>query len=122
MSETLADLQRRMDAAAERLDFEEASRLRDRISILRGGGEGAAETDGLTRQQPGSMGLGTSRQRIAGNWKLHNTVEQSVSLARQVAAGAEHLRAEVVVAPVFTALDAVAAVNSWQIKHLGVAR
>jgi hypothetical protein len=64
----LADLQARMEAAAARLDFEEAKRLRDRIGLLRGGadaaGAAAAETDGLTRQQPGRMGLGTSQQRM----------------------------------------------------------
>jgi hypothetical protein len=64
MSDTLVDLQRRMDEAAERLDFETASRLRDEISILRGGGEGTIDTAGLTRQQSGKMGLGTSQQRM----------------------------------------------------------
>ena len=64
MSDSLADLQRRMDEAAAALDFETASRLRDQISILRGGGEGTADTAGLTRQQPGAMGLGTSQQRV----------------------------------------------------------
>lgn len=64
MTEALADLQRRMDEAVKRLDFETASRLRDEISILRGGGKGAVDTEGLTRQQPGSMGLGTSQQRV----------------------------------------------------------
>ena len=64
MTDTLADLQRRMDEAAAALDFETASRLRDRISILRGGGEADADTAGLTRQQPGKMGIGTSQQRM----------------------------------------------------------
>lgn len=61
---SIEDLRRQMEAAAERLDFEEAKRLRDRINLLRGG---AADTDvdtsGLTRQQPGAMGLGTSQSR-----------------------------------------------------------
>lgn len=57
----LADLQARMEAAAAALDFEEARRLRDRISLLRGG----ADTAGLTRQQPGAMGLGSSQQRVS---------------------------------------------------------
>jgi len=61
---TLEDLRRRMEAAAERLDFEEAKRLRDRINLLRGGAEDVAvDTSGLTRQQPGAMGLGTSQSR-----------------------------------------------------------
>ena len=55
-----------MEAAANAMDFEEAARLRDKISLLRaGGGDIEADIDpaGLTRQQPGAMGLGTSRQR-----------------------------------------------------------
>lgn len=67
MTDTIEDLQRRMDAAASALDFEEARRLRDRINLMRGGASPAeaaqADTSGLARQQPGSMGLGTSRQR-----------------------------------------------------------
>ena len=68
MTDTIEDLRRRMEAAAAAMDFEEASRIRDRISLLRGadGDEIAAETDtsGLERQQPGRMGLGTSQQRV----------------------------------------------------------
>jgi len=56
-----------MEAAASALDFEEARRLRDRITLIRGGASAEdaaqADTSGLVRQQPGSMGLGTSRQR-----------------------------------------------------------
>ena len=67
MSETIEDLQRAMEAAAQALDFEEAKRLRDRINLMRGGAEAddaaRADTSGLVRQQPGAMGLGTSRQR-----------------------------------------------------------
>lgn len=65
----LADLQAWMEAAAAALDFEEARRLRDRISLLRGGADAAAaasaDTAGLTRQQPGAMGLGSSQQRVS---------------------------------------------------------
>lgn len=65
----LADLQARMEAAAAALDFEEARRLRDRISLLRGGADAAAaasaDAAGLTRQQPGAMGLGSSQQRVS---------------------------------------------------------
>ena len=65
MTDTLADLMRRMDEAAAAHDYETAARLRDRISLLRGGGEAeAVDTSGLTRQQPGAMGLGTSQQRM----------------------------------------------------------
>ncbi|WP_409929001.1 UvrB/UvrC motif-containing protein [Sphingomonas sp. BAUL-RG-20F-R05-02] len=68
MMETIEDLQQRMDAAAQALDFEEAKRCRDRISLMRGGAS-ANEAEqaigaGLERQQPGSMGLGTSQQRV----------------------------------------------------------
>jgi hypothetical protein len=61
-------LQEQMEAAASALDFEEARRLRDRISLLRGGAQAddaaAADTAGLVRQQPGAMGLGSSQQRM----------------------------------------------------------
>ena len=46
---------------------------------------------------------------IAGNWKMHRTVSESVALARAVADGGRiGPRTEVVVAPVATALAAVA--------------
>lgn len=67
MATTIEELHARMQAAAEAMDFEEARRLRDRISLLRAGAsaeEAEADTSGLTRQQPGSMGLGTSQQRV----------------------------------------------------------
>jgi hypothetical protein len=61
-------LRARMEAAAEALDFDEARRLRDEINLLRGGATPAearsADTTGLERQQPGRMGLGTSRQHV----------------------------------------------------------
>ncbi|UYY57722.1 UvrB/UvrC motif-containing protein [Sphingomonas sp. S2-65] len=75
MTTTLAELQQRMEAAAEALDFEEARRLRDQINLLRGGAgseqAALADTAGLTRQQPGAMGLGTSQQRMTppAGWK-----------------------------------------------------
>lgn len=75
MTESIDELVRRMDAAAQALDFEEARRLRDRIALLRGGADpdaaARADTSGLVRQQPGAMGLGTSRQRVTPpeGWK-----------------------------------------------------
>lgn len=49
------------------------------------------------------------RPLIAGNWKMHQTVKGSVELARAVADGGRiGPRTDVVVAPVFTALHAVA--------------
>lgn len=68
MSETLHDLQLKMDAAARALDFEEAKRCRDKISLIRGGATASeaeqADLLGVERQQPGAMGLGTSQQRV----------------------------------------------------------
>ena len=68
MSRVLEDLRRRMDAAVEALDFEEASRLRDKISLLRGrpdiDTDQEIDTSRLRRQVPGQMGLGTSDQTM----------------------------------------------------------
>ena len=68
MADTIDSLRARMEAAAAALDFEEARRLRDQISLMRGGAtadEAAqADTSGMTRQRPGAMGLGTSQQRV----------------------------------------------------------
>jgi hypothetical protein len=64
---TIEQLRLEMEAAARALDFDLAARLRDQISILRGQSSTAesspVDADGLTRQQPGKMGLGTSQQR-----------------------------------------------------------
>lgn len=61
---TLEELRHQMEAAAERLDFEEARALRDRINLSRGGADDTdVDTSGLTRQRPGAMGLGTSQSR-----------------------------------------------------------
>lgn len=75
MADTLAELHRQMAAAAERSDYEAAARLRDRISLMRSAGTTNGEADfdptGLTRQQPGAMGLGTNQQRMTPpeGWK-----------------------------------------------------
>jgi len=75
MTETADQLRQRMEAAVAALDFEEARRLRDRIGLLRGGADpasaAAADTSGLTRQQPGAMGLGSGRARVEAppGWK-----------------------------------------------------
>ncbi len=64
-----------METAAANLDFDEARILRDRINLMRGGADPAeaarAETAGLVRQEPGAMGLGSSRQRVTppAGWK-----------------------------------------------------
>jgi len=65
MTVSIAALQAEMDAAAAALDFERARELRDRIALLRAGAaDTAVDTAGLTRQQPGAMGLGTSRSQV----------------------------------------------------------
>ncbi|MES2497146.1 MAG: UvrB/UvrC motif-containing protein [Pseudomonadota bacterium] len=68
MTQTIASLIEKMEAAALALDFEEARRCRDQINLMRGGASSAeaeqADTSGLVRQQPGAMGLGTSQQRV----------------------------------------------------------
>ena len=68
MTETIDELRLRMEAAAAAMDFEQARTLRDRINLLRGGtaadAASAADTSGLTRQQPGAMGLGTGQPRV----------------------------------------------------------
>lgn len=74
MTETIADLQKQMEAAAEAMNFEEARHLRDRINLMRGGAtrqEAEVDTSGLVRQQPGAMGIGTSQQRMTppAGWK-----------------------------------------------------
>lgn len=68
MGDEIGDLRRRMEEAAAAMDFEEAKRLRDQIALIRGGASRQeaekADSSGLTRQQPGRMGLGTSQQRV----------------------------------------------------------
>lgn len=74
MAETVEQLRLRMEQAAADEDYELAASLRDRLSILRSLDDGASppdDTSGLKRQQPGSMGIGTSRQRVTPppGWK-----------------------------------------------------
>lgn len=69
MTDTIDTLRAEMAAAAEALDFEQAKRLRDRISLMSGGATAQEVTDadvsGLSRQRPGAMGLGTGQSRVA---------------------------------------------------------
>ena len=68
MDDTIETLSCKMAAAAEALDFEEAKRCRDAISLMRGGASAAeakaADLSGVERSRPGAMGLGTSQQRM----------------------------------------------------------
>ena len=72
---TIDTLRQQMEAAADAQDFALAARLRDQISILRGQSPdadvAAIDPSGLTRQQPGKMGIGTSQQRYTPppGWK-----------------------------------------------------
>ncbi|TVV69886.1 UvrB/UvrC motif-containing protein [Sphingomonas solaris] len=62
----IAALERAMADAAASGDYERAAILRDQIHAARNGGtpvETGSGLAGLTRQQPGAMGLGTSQQR-----------------------------------------------------------
>ena len=56
-----------MEAAAAAMNFEEAARLRDQMSLLRERPDAEPDdfdTSRLTRQRPGAMGLGTSDQKL----------------------------------------------------------
>ena len=68
MTDTIETLRQKMEAAAHALDFEQARRLRDKISLISGGATPSdlenADVAGLTRQQPGAMGLGTGQPRV----------------------------------------------------------
>jgi triosephosphate isomerase len=48
---------------------------------------------------------------LAGNWKMHNTIEESRALARAILEGSAHAKGgEIAIAPAFTALAAVSEV------------
>lgn len=63
-------LERQMRAAAEAGQFELAAKLRDDLAALIAADEAAARGE-LYRQQPGAMGLGSSRQAVVPppGWK-----------------------------------------------------
>ncbi len=51
----------------------------------------------------------TRRPLVAGNWKMHKTLAEAAALAREIRQGyTEAMKAEVVLAPPFTALTIVA--------------
>lgn len=75
MADTIQVLREKMEPAAGALDLEEAKRLRDWISLMRGGASAtdaeSADSSGPIRQRPGAMDLGTSQQRLTPppDWK-----------------------------------------------------
>lgn len=91
MTNDLAQLYALMEAAAARSDYEEAAKLRDRISLIRSADRAPDEIfdpTGLTRQQPGQMGLGTSQQRVTPppGWKAPqkpNPMTSGISRSRK---------------------------------------
>src|SRR5262249_20187324 len=57
---------------------------------------------------------------LAGNWKMHGARREAVALAAMIAKEVGHVVGrEVVIAPPFTALDAVASVLAGTDVHLG---
>jgi len=64
MTDAIDRLRKRMEAAAQALDFEEARRLRDQLNLLQLRPDAVIpadfDTSRLKRQVPGQMGLGTS--------------------------------------------------------------
>jgi triosephosphate isomerase (TIM) len=61
----------------------------------------------------------TRKPLIAGNWKMYKTASEAVTLATEVRDGAKDAEAEVLVAPPFTALHAVAAALKGSTVALG---
>ncbi len=70
MATTRDTLDRQMRAAAAAGNFELAARLRDELAAL-DVAAAARESGDLHRQQPGAMGLGSSRQAVEppAGWK-----------------------------------------------------
>lgn len=74
IDDVIARLTAEMAAAAEAQDFERAAALRNEIAVRRqavGGDSAEADFAGLTRQQPGAMGIGSERPKRAApeGWK-----------------------------------------------------
>jgi len=69
-----AAIEREMQEAADRNDFETAAALRNQLLVMRQAGEaGVEDADyaGLKRQQPGAMGIGTQHPAVTrpAGWK-----------------------------------------------------
>lgn len=98
-------------AAIEKLD------LAKRIShISTGGGASLEYLEG--KVLPGVAALDDLRRKmIAGNWKMHKTVNEAVELAEDIVMETNGTLNEVVIFPPFTALETVA--DAIDGKHVG---